>query len=183
MRRVHAHWIVLAAVLGGCERKAALEDPTLIRPAEVLGPTVEYPKRGFSVTVPQGWRKGEDATFVRLQSPVESAEDYPATVNILVEAIPLHIRTNEDYLENGMEMMRSAFDDFRVLGSNPDAICERPAIASIFTMKDKGRDLKILSYAFLAGGNGHIITCSAALDDFDRYRELFAGIAKSVKLR
>ena len=83
----------------------------------------------------------------------------------------------------GMEMMRASFEEFRVLGSEPDTISESPAIASIFTMKDKGRDLKVLSYALLAGGRGYIITCSAAADDFPRYRELFAGIAKSVRIR
>jgi hypothetical protein len=174
--------VLVPALLTGCGPKRPHEDPTDIRPLEVGGPRLDYPKRGFSVEVPQGWLTGEGDKFVRLQDPKSDPGEYPVTVNILAEPIPAYIRTNQEYIELGIEMMRASFENFRLLGSEPDTIQDTPAIASLFTMSDQGKDLKVLSYAFLAGGRGYIITCRSSADDFPRYRELFAGIAKSIRL-
>jgi len=183
MRPTAARWLLFLALLPGCGPKRPYEDPTDIRPIEVNGARRDYPKRGFSVEVPQGWLTGEGKEFVRLQDPGSDPNEYPVTVNILAEPIPEYIRTNQEYIEMGIEQMRAKFDNFRLLGSEPDSISDTPAIASLFTMRDEGKDLKILSYALLAGGRGYIITCRSSADDFPRYRELFAGIAKSVRLR
>jgi len=183
MRPTAACWLFFLALLPGCGPKRPREDPSDIRPIEVNGPRIDFPRRGFSVEVPQGWLKGEGDKFVRLQSPSSDPDQYAITVNILAEPIPEYVRTNEEYIEMGMELMRASFEDFHLLGSAPDRISDTPAIASLFSHKDKGQDLKVLSYAFLAGGRGYIISCRSSADDFPRYRELFAGVAKSVRLR
>jgi len=183
MRPTAACWLLFLALLPGCGPKRPREDPGEIQPIEVNGPRLEYPKRGFSVEVPQGWLTGEGDKFVRLQNAKPEPGQYAITVNILAETIPAYVRTNEEYLEMGMEMMRTSFKGFRFLGSAPDTISDTPAIASLFTHMDEGQELKVLSYAFLAGGRGYIVSCRSSAEDFPRYRELFAGIAKSIRLR
>jgi hypothetical protein len=186
MRAVPAASVLLLALLPGCGKKPRQEDPTAIRPAEVLGTRVDYPNHGFSVVVPPDWVRGEARTFVRLQKkpgPESDPDEYAVTVNIVAEPIPAHIRTTEEYLEMGVEHMRVSFKGFRVLGSAPDTISDTPAIASLFAMVDEGKELKILSYALLAGGRGYVVSCRSGAEDFFLYRELFAGIAKSIRLR
>jgi len=139
--------------------------------------------RGFSIALPSGWQKDKDqmGTAVMALSNKENANDFfRENINVVVETLTGSMSTKE-YFEASQGAIKKVFQDFKLEKTGKEKLNNKEFMWSVYTHKTPTSKAKVLQYVAVNGLRAYIITCSAAPENFDRYRTLFTSSIKSFK--
>jgi len=164
-------------------RPTATPAPTPVRDWQIHGD----PDAGFEVAVPADWTiLDEDETaavvgptgfFAALDEEEGARSGFTPNVNMLFEVLSDPISLDE-YVEQAVDDLLSAFGGYVGIGHSRTTLQDGEAGVVNY---DAG-GVAGTQYLLLQDGVGFVITCTASLDQAERYAPVFEQIAGSFKL-
>lgn len=138
---------------------------------------------GFSIKLPNEWEKKEGfmGTTIVTWSPQESSADqFRENVNVAVEELPKALSL-EEYFQLSLANLSKLMTDFQEHEKGQLSIDNNDAKWLIYSHRMGTVKLKVLVYMLVKGRRGYAIVCSAAPEQFLKYRDKFEEIVQSFK--
>ena len=138
----------------------------------------------FTIGLPTNWEKeeqdaGQGAWMLAAGSPNEAPSDF-FSENINVVVIPADTSSPKDANTRGINMLKRNISQFELLDQGLSRMGANDVAWFIHTSNYQGHTLKVLKVTIINGKTMYLVTCTALLDTFDRYRTVFDQIVSSI---
>lgn len=131
---------------------------------------------GLVTELPDGWHDESTMTFTIPPTDVGQGQAL-SPGNVVINWVDGNDAAPEEYLADLHKQFAEAFDNFEVLEEGELG----PAIPFIRFQFDAGRDLQQMLAVRRVGSRMVIVTGTALGELFERYRDQFADVARSLK--
>jgi serine/threonine-protein kinase len=141
--------------------------------------------KGFSINLPSMWevKEGFMGTTVLALSPQENPSDqFRENINVVVAELPKKVAL-EDYVQANVTNMSRLLTDFQVHEKGQLILSNTDARWVIYSHRMGTLNIKVLVYVLVQGRRGYVITCSAAPEQFPKYKSKFEEIVQSFKFK
>lgn len=138
-------------------------------------------KDGFTITAPASWEKAEGkmGTVVLFLEPQAGASDtFRENVNVVVEKLPAGMGL-DGYVKLSDENMVKIVTDLSEVSSARVKLGKSDAQRIVFKHRMGIYNLKVLIYLVVHGGRGYILTCTAAVDEYEDHEATFEKTCKT----
>ncbi len=141
-------------------------------------------KENFSIVFPESWERQEGVmgtAVMALSQKEDPTDQFRENVNVVAEPLPRSMAVQEYYQLSASNMSRM-MTDFQQVEQGELSLDEKDARWMVSTYRMGTINLKAMAYFLVKERRGFVITCSAAPDQFARYRKTFEQIAESFRL-
>ena len=140
-------------------------------------------KRNFAIKYPGTWRvdtSGTMGTEWVIFSPLENENDkFSENVNVLIQPLAgLNIDMNK-YRDISERQLASAVTDGKIYESTIGKTENGERYKIVYSMLQGTFRLKILSYCYIKNEKAYLVTFTAELDKYDRYRKTGEAVLHS----
>jgi len=159
----------MATCLAGCSSKPA-------KPGQYTSK-----KDAFTITGPASWEKAEGkmGTAVVFLEPQAGASDtVRENLNVIVEKLPAAMGLDK-YVKLSKENMAKIVTDFSEVSSARVKLGENDAQRIVYQHRMGVFNFKCLLYLVVHGGRAYVLTCTAAVDEYEDHEPIFEKTCKT----
>ena len=113
--------------------------------------------------------------------PIETG--YMPNVGIAIEPLPLGVNTNDEYVEAGIQVIKSVIQDYRKFTQIKTTIDGREATIieaeGTFPGLPKTHTLQMFT---IQGKNGWVVSCTSSIGEFSKWEDDFNAIVRSLRI-
>jgi hypothetical protein len=143
---------------------------------------------GFSVMIPAKWEIQEDVVYQVYKIPVIAIRPqaknnaFRENLNVTIDKIPPGTETQE-YLDANLEQMGKGLGEFKAIEKGDLKKGFTDAKYLVYSHREKADDvvMKVVVFIYVLGDKGYCLTCTASVDSYKNYQDLFFEIGKSFK--
>ena len=143
-------------------------------------------EKGFSIQFPADWERiagpqAMGAAILALSPPEGQEDQYRENVNVFTDDAPAE-KNLEEYFQETMAGAHKLLTDLVEYEKDQVTLGGVPARRIVISHRLGQVSVKAIEYVLVKGKRGYAITCSAAPEQFDKYKPTFEEIAKGFKL-
>lgn len=146
------------------------------------GQTYRDPQARFSFMIPANWTQVQAAgAEVAFQAPAP-AGTIPATVNVVIETLPVAAVTLDEYDQAGEANLKQQFPDYKALSLTRVSVDGKPAYKRVYTATIAGRVLQLQQVYLIERDKAYLITGGAPQEAFAANMAVFDQISGTFKI-
>jgi len=143
---------------------------------------------GFSLMIPAKWEIQEDVVYQVYKIPLIAIrpqaknDTFRENLNVTMDNIPAATKTQE-YLDANLEQMAKGLGEFKEVekGSLKNGFADAKYLVYSHREKTDATVLKVVVFIYVQGTKGFCLTCTASVDSYKSYQNLFFEIGKTFK--
>ena len=141
--------------------------------------------KDYYIEIPRDWevQKNYNGLAFLAKRPRDNTqkENFTENVSLAVEKLPSNISV-EEYTKQAVKSMKTNLNDYITVKSQKGNISGYDAVRLISEFKQSGFHIRSVTYIITAGQKAFSLTGTAQPSTFDKYKNTFETIAKSLKI-